>query len=397
MPNHKSVVRNQGYTRAAAAHVERHNERKNANYGNIDVILEQSYRNVHFKTCGGTYLGVFDSMVKSGELSTRGLKLNNEGTKPESSIIAEMIFDVNTEYFEENYTAHGHANAYDFARAFYTDAYKMAVNEVGNEKYILSAVLHADERNKGLSEQLGRDLFHYHLHVVYIPVVQKEIKWTKRCKDPALVGTVKEVINQVNHSKKWESEKIVDENGKEKLIYSYSKLQDRYHGHMKAAGFHSFDRGKECSTAEHLSVMEYKAKCRQSELDEKEKKLEERKKNLEEKSEKLSATEKNLSAKKKQLSKRETKIAELEKREAELNETLNGKTINAAQIQKIHDRVLPDPNRRIFSFGKDKEDNDRLTIRRKDWCDIAVTAHENSVEIAKLENSTIYFSQKMKN
>ena len=60
MPNHKSVVRNQGYARAAAAHIERHNERKNENYGNIDVISEQSHRNIHFKTCEGTYLGVFD-------------------------------------------------------------------------------------------------------------------------------------------------------------------------------------------------------------------------------------------------------------------------------------------------------------------------------------------------
>jgi len=85
MSNHKSVVRNQGYTRAAAIHIERHNERKNENYGNIDVILEQSHRNIHFKKCDGTYLGVFDGMVKNGEISTRGLKLNNEGTKPEST------------------------------------------------------------------------------------------------------------------------------------------------------------------------------------------------------------------------------------------------------------------------------------------------------------------------
>jgi hypothetical protein len=80
---------------------------------------------------------VFDGMIKSVEISTRGLKLNNEGTKPESSIIAEMIFDVNTEYFEENYAARGHTNAYDFARAFYADAYKMAVDEVENEKYVI--------------------------------------------------------------------------------------------------------------------------------------------------------------------------------------------------------------------------------------------------------------------
>ncbi len=38
----------------------------------------------------------------------------------------------------------------------------------------------------------GRDVYHYHLHVVYIPVVEKQILWSKRCKDKALRGTVKE-------------------------------------------------------------------------------------------------------------------------------------------------------------------------------------------------------------
>jgi phage pi2 protein 07 len=266
-------VRNQGYTRAAVSHVEKHNERKNENYSNLEVVLAQSHNNIHFKACDGTYLGVFDKMVKDGEISTRGLKLNDTGTKPESSIVAEMIFDVNTEFFEEYYASHGYSSGYDFAKAFYAEAYKMAVNEVGDEKYILSAVLHADERNKGLSEKLGRDVYHYHLHVTYIPVVQKEIKWTKRAK-PELVGKVKEVITQVNHSKKWESEKVTGEDGKEHLIYSYSKLQDRYHDHMKAAGFHGFERGREGSTAQHLSMLEYKAKVRQEELAEKENLLE---------------------------------------------------------------------------------------------------------------------------
>jgi len=284
---HQSVVRNQGHTRAAVMHVERHNERKNENYSNLDVVLEQSRNNIYYKICDGTYLGTFDKMVQDGEISTRGLKLNNEGTKPESAIVAEMIFDVNTEYFETNYESHGYTSAYDFAKHFYYEAYKMAVDEVGDEKYILAAVLHADERNKGLSEKLGRDVYHYHLHVTYIPVVRKEILWTKRCKDPALVGTVKEIINQVNHSKKWESEKVVGEDGKERLIYSYSKLQDRYHNHMKAAGFHGFERGKEGSTAEHLAVLDYKAKMRQEELDAKEKSLAEKENELTDKENKL--------------------------------------------------------------------------------------------------------------
>ena len=91
---------------------------------------------------------------------------------------------------------------YDFAKQFYTDAYKSAIKIVGGEQYILSAVMHADERNRAMSEALGEDVYHYHLHVVYIPVVEKEIRWTKRCKDKSLVGKVKETVMQVSMSKK---------------------------------------------------------------------------------------------------------------------------------------------------------------------------------------------------
>ena len=92
---------------------------------------------------------------------------------------------------------------YEFAKQFYADAYKAAVEIVGGEQYILSAVMHADERNRAMSEALGEDVYHYHLLVVYIPVVEKQILWSKRCKDESLRGTVKEVITQVSRSKKW--------------------------------------------------------------------------------------------------------------------------------------------------------------------------------------------------
>ena len=90
---------------------------------------------------------------------------------------------VNSAYFYN----HG---GYEFAKRFYEDAYKAAIEIVGGEQYILSAVMHADERNRAMSEALGQDVFHYHLHVVYVPVVEKPILWSKRCKDKSLVGTV---------------------------------------------------------------------------------------------------------------------------------------------------------------------------------------------------------------
>jgi chromosome segregation ATPase len=84
------------------------------------------------------------------------------------------------------------------------------------------------------------------------------VLWTKRCKDPALVGTVKEVIPQISHSKKWPRAKVTDERGKTRMVNSYSLLQDRYFEHMKASGYDDIQRGERDSTAEHLDVLDYK-------------------------------------------------------------------------------------------------------------------------------------------
>ena len=105
-----------------------------------------------------------------------------------------------------------------------------------------------------------------HLHVVYVPVVDKEIYFKKNNKDPELAGKLREVIKQVSHSKKWPKLKQLDENGEVKrnekgkpiLVNSYSILQDSYHNHMTQAGFIGFERGERGSTKEHLSMLEYK-------------------------------------------------------------------------------------------------------------------------------------------
>lgn len=257
----RCVVRNQAYRKASLGIRERHNERKNKGYANADIDPDRTALNIHFKPCEGTYTEAFDRLEKAGVISTRGLK-------QDAKVVDEMVFDVNSAYFERG-------GGYEYAKQFFEEAYRLAVKEAGGEQYILSAVMHADERNKALSEQLGRDVYHYHLHVVYVPVVSKEIKWSKRCKDPALIGTTKEIITQVSHSKKWASEKALDEhgsvirneNGRAVLINAYSLLQDRFYEHMRAAGFRDFERGERGSTAAHLGVLEYKIKQDTERLD----------------------------------------------------------------------------------------------------------------------------------
>ena len=265
---HRTSARNVNLTAAKIGNAQRHNEREKESYTNPDIIPERTKLNIHFKEPNGGYAEMFARMEEQGLISTRGLK-------EDAKLYGELIFDVNSAYFYN----HG---GYEFARQFYGDAYKAAIEIVGGEQYILSAVMHADERNRAMSEALGEDVFHYHLHVVYIPVVEKQILWTKRCKDKSLVGTVKETIMQVSSSKKWLSKPAVDEqgqpilqkNGKPVLRKSYSVLQDDFFQAMRKAGYLDLERGERGSSEEHLTVTQFKVEKEKQRLEALEKKLE---------------------------------------------------------------------------------------------------------------------------
>ena len=258
----RTVARNQDLeTPADVAKVQEHNEREKDSYSNQDIVPERTSLNVHFKAPTDDYVKMFEQMEQDGVISTRGLK-------PDAVKYGELIFDVNSAYFYN----HG---GYEFAKQFYADAYKAAVEIVGGEQYILSAVMHADERNRAMSEALGEDVYHYHLHVVYIPVVEKQILWSKRCKDESLRGTVKETITQVSRSKKWESKPVLDKDGnpmlnakgKKILKSSYSVLQDDFFHFMRNAGYTDVERGERGSTEEHLTVTQFKVQAEQQRLE----------------------------------------------------------------------------------------------------------------------------------
>lgn len=256
------VARVETRTRASVGKFERHIERKNESYENMNVDLSRTPMNVSFKSCGElTYNEYLDELIAAGTVSLKGLK-------PDATVFDEMIMDVNTEYFEKN-------GGYEYACLFYEEAFHFAEKVYGKD-HIVSAMMHADELNVAMTEKYSRAIYHYHLHIMALPVVDKEVRWTKRCKDPELVGKVKEVIHQVSHSKKWRSEKAVDKNGnpilnsKGKQIYhaSYSVLQDKFFEHMQGAGYAGFVRGERGSTAENLTSLEYKIKQDQKRLTE---------------------------------------------------------------------------------------------------------------------------------
>ena len=141
----RTSVRNVNLTKKQIGNTQRHNEREKDSYTNPDIVPERETLNIHFKEPTGSYAEMFAQMETDKVISTRGLKAD-------AHLYGELIFDVNSAYFDN----HG---GYNFAKQFYTDAYKSAIEIVGGEQYILSAVMHADERNRAMSEALGRNVY----------------------------------------------------------------------------------------------------------------------------------------------------------------------------------------------------------------------------------------------
>ena len=257
-----SCARVKKYTSSDVSKAERHNERKNETYENMNVIAERIPYNVHFKKpTFPTYMEQLKQMETDGQVSLRGLR-------KDATLFNEIVIDVNTMYFERN-------GGYEYAKQFYEEAFHFIEEKFGADN-VISAVMHADEINLAATEDLGKEVYHYHLHAMVLPVVEKEILWSKRCKDPELRGTVKEVVNQISHSKKWKSDiPLVDEkgnpllrkNGKPMFRASYSILQDELFNHMTEKGFKGFQRGEYGSTAEHLTSLQYQIKQDTQRLD----------------------------------------------------------------------------------------------------------------------------------
>lgn len=89
------VARVETRTRASVGKFERHIERKNESYENMNVDLSRTPMNVSYKSCGDlTYNERLDQMIAEGMVSLKGLKAD-------ATVFDEMIMDVNTDYFEQ--------------------------------------------------------------------------------------------------------------------------------------------------------------------------------------------------------------------------------------------------------------------------------------------------------
>ena len=102
---HLTSVRNLAVSDKAVGNTQQHNEREKDSYRNPDILPHRTEWNVHFKKPTASYTDLFAQMEAAGTISTRGLK-------PDATHYCELIFDVNSAYFDN----HG---GYEFAKQFY--------------------------------------------------------------------------------------------------------------------------------------------------------------------------------------------------------------------------------------------------------------------------------------
>lgn len=165
-----SCARVQTYTATKISAAEKHNERKNSDYSNINVVPERIPMNVHFKSPGDkTYMQILKDMETEGKVSRRGLRAD-------AVLFDEIIFDVNTMYFEER-------GGYEYTTKFFAEAYRYACEKYGEEN-IISAVMHADEINKAVSDELGHPVYHYHMHLINCRSLRKRSDGVSGAKIP---------------------------------------------------------------------------------------------------------------------------------------------------------------------------------------------------------------------
>ncbi len=137
-----SCARVKKYTASDVSKAERHNERKNETYENMNVIEERIPFNVHFKKpFAPTYMEQLKQMETDGMVSLRGLR-------KDATLFNEIVIDVNTMYFERN-------GGYEYAKQFYEEAFHFIEEKFGADN-VISAVMHADEINVAATEELEK-------------------------------------------------------------------------------------------------------------------------------------------------------------------------------------------------------------------------------------------------
>ena len=205
-----AIIRNENHKMNAVPLLERHNERLNHNYSNKDIDLLRTSENYHLKKIQAeTYQQEFER-IRTRQQLKGNLRLQG---KKQSTVLCEFVITSDKEFFDRI--------GKERTRRFFEDAYDFVTTKAGGEQYVLSAVVHMDEATP-------------HMHVAFIPVINGKDRKGNPCK-------------RINCSEFWK--------GRD----SYSRLQDEYYDFITSRGY-DLERGEKGSTAEHLSVAEYKLK-----------------------------------------------------------------------------------------------------------------------------------------
>lgn len=198
-----AIIRNQNYKMGQLPYIYRHNERKNTNYSNKDIVKDKSTKNYSLKKCTTSYQKAFNNLKKQYNLKGQIKKVSN--------VMCELIITSDKSFFDnigEQETKRYFKLAYDFVANY---------NNLG-EEFIVSAKVHFDETTP-------------HLHIVFIPVVHTTNKKGKE-------------INKIACSEFWK--------GRE----SYKILQDKFYNYVTSNSF-DLERGN-TKDNEHIPIEKLK-------------------------------------------------------------------------------------------------------------------------------------------
>ena len=199
-----AIIRNANYKKDNLAGLYKHNERKNTNYSNKDINKNNSINNYSIKHCSTTYTNAIKKLQQENDLKGRLIKTTN--------IACEFIITSD----KENNKKIGQEET----KRYFQTAYNFVANYKNlGEKYILSAKVHMDESTP-------------HLHLVFVPVIQKVDKKSGK------------KITKIACSEYWKGKN------------SYQQLQDNFYQYVTNNGF-NLERGKS-RDVEHLSTEKLK-------------------------------------------------------------------------------------------------------------------------------------------
>ena len=143
-----AIIRNEKLTRVEAQGAYIHNARRSKGHTNKDIDNTRTHLNFYCKKNEQTYIKEFDRIKKEYDLKGH--------IRSNSIILCEMMITSDNEFFDKI--------GLEETKRYFRESYEFVCNYKNlGEKYIVSAVVHLDERTP-------------HMHLIYIPVIHTKDK-----------------------------------------------------------------------------------------------------------------------------------------------------------------------------------------------------------------------------